>query len=116
MSAQQTIIDWLENFVKDVTTLDVATFAGNLTVDPVPAGQDFKLDNIFNSLKGNVGTGSELTLVALTHIDVDADSTSFVSSGLTADQKELIAYHAKAVEAAQTARSSMVKLAMDVVT
>lgn len=108
------VTDWLEGVIKDITTLDVVTFSGTLTVEPATEGE-FKVSELYDKLRGSIGDESKLKLIALTHIDLDFDVTTFMANKLSSDEKELITYHVSTVEASQNARSSVVELALDVI-
>ena len=108
------VTGWLRGVIEDITTLDVVTFSGTLTVDPGTEGE-FKVSELYDKLKGSIGDESKLKLIALTHIDLDFDVTTFMANNLSSDEKELITYHVSTVEASQNARSSVVELALDVI-
>lgn len=113
-SAFEKVTDWLEGVVNDITTLDVVTFSGTLTVEPSTDGE-FHVSALYENLKGKIGDESQLKLLALTHIDLDFDVTTFTANNLSSDEKELIDYHVATVEASQKARASVVQLALDVI-
>lgn len=108
------VTEWLRRVVKDVATLDVVTFSGKLTVE-LTSGAEFNVSDLYENLKGRIGKESELKLIALTHIDLDFDVTTFTASDLSSAEKELITYHVSTVEASQKARASVVELALDVI-
>ena len=89
----------------DLTTIDVATYTGSVTLDVVPEVSSLDATTIFNKLKG--AAGGKLKLVALTHVEIDMDATNVVAED--ADAK-LFALHADAVKAALDARAAVVSL------
>ncbi|NIQ55797.1 MAG: hypothetical protein GWN85_20680, partial [Gemmatimonadetes bacterium] len=56
-----------------------------------------------------VSTNTDVSVVAFTHVDFDADSVNFAASDLTEEQKGLLLAHAENVKAAQEARAGMVR-------
>jgi hypothetical protein len=97
--------------VKDIATVDVTTFQGNVTVELSPE-EKFNPSAFFEKLQGKIRDGSTLTLVAHTHVDFDLDAVFITKPD--ADAK-LLEAHNSAVKAAVDARMSVVRMAKDFV-
>lgn len=118
------ITEKIGKFVDDITTLDVLTLSGNITLTPDPASQDGaapvdananapaaasakELDwdtyfaSVITKLK-NPTDDSKLEVVAYTHTELDADSVNYYR---TADGEDSLRnLHIRTVESATKAR------------
>jgi hypothetical protein len=111
----ETLKSRIRNFVNDVATLDVITLTGDITLvanqyDPV--AKKFNWDDLFSSIaaKMKAADASKLEIVAYTHAEWDLDSVNFVRKDLSDGDKDLLAAHNAAVEAAQKSRFEAVKV------
>lgn len=106
----------IQEFVTDVTTLDVLTLTGDITLvtDSAydEAAKKFNWDTMFKGIAEKLKTAaaSELEVVAYTHAEWDLDSVNFVKRDLNAAQSNLVAAHNAAVESAQKSRFEAVKI------
>ena len=95
-----------ENFINDITTLEVTTLTGNLStsviVDP---DNNNKIDfqKILDNLTPAEGTQSTISVVAATKIDFDNDVIQYVQKGANSD---LVKLHDNAIKNSQEARSA----------
>ena len=96
----------LEDAVKDLTTLTVRTFGGNLDSIVDAEGAEF------DKLLGQAKTAGKIKLLMRTEINADSDTDLFVADNTTADVR---AIHLGAVEAALKARQAIVALAIQMV-
>lgn len=97
--------------VKDIATVDVTTFQGNVTVEVSSDGK-FNPSDFFEKLQGKISDGSTLMLLAHTHVDFDLDAVFITRPD--ADAK-LLEAHNSAVKAAVDARMSVVRMAKEFV-
>ncbi|MCP9237763.1 hypothetical protein [Lewinella sp. JB7] len=106
------------DFIQDMTTLDVVTVTGNLTVlvKDVATGTNGKdsdsrplrFGRIMRELEGNImKRDSKITALAATHVSLDKDTISFVKENLTADEAIYLTFHNDTVKAAGIARAAM---------
>jgi hypothetical protein len=93
----------LDDAVKDLTTLTVRTFGGNLDSIVNVEGADFK------KALDQAKTAGTIKLLMRTEISADSDTDLFVADGTTADVR---AIHLGAVEAALKARQAVVDMAL----
>ena len=100
-------------FVEDITTLDVLTLSGKVTMTPDAAPSDkdpaeakeVKWDAYFKSIVDQLKTPSEdtqLEVVAYTHTEIDADSVNYYRDADSTDA--LRDLHLRTVESATKAR------------
>ena len=100
--------DYLTKLATDITTLEVYTYTGNLTVIVKPdSGVDWS--QLKNS-PTSVGANGELKLVAATHVDVDFDVLNYQAAD-AADN--LVKAHAEFVKSSHESRAAAVKLVAD---
>jgi len=113
-----TLVSKIKDFVTDAFTLDVLTLTGDIKLiadNFNQAEQNFSWDAVLENVAKQMKpvTGSQLEIVAFTHVEWDKDSVNFVRKDLTDEQKTLVAFHNSAVEAAQKSRLEAVKLVGD---
>lgn len=106
--------DKLTKIFNDVTTLDVTTLTGNITIEDfnIQKDEDGKINfkEIANSISNGLTTeDSNIELVATTHIDFDNDVVQFVKKGLQENETALINLHTNMVKNSAEARSAMVE-------
>mmetsp|Transcript_2422 Transcript_2422/g.3557 ORF Transcript_2422/g.3557 Transcript_2422/m.3557 type:complete len:119 (-) Transcript_2422:516-872(-) len=106
MSLLEKITTKAENFIDDITTLEVTTLTGNLStkviVDP-NNGNKIDFQKILDTLAPADGTESEINVVAATKIDFDNDVVQYVQKGAKPD---LVRLHDNAIKNSQEARSA----------
>lgn len=116
------ITEKIGKFVEDITTLDVLTLTGNITLTPDTAGstpaptdtttttppaeaKELNWDTYFASVIAtlkNPSEDSKLEVVAYTHTELDADSVNYYR---TADGEDSLRdLHIRTVESATKAR------------
>lgn len=111
-----TLKDKIKKFVGDVATLDVITLSGDiaLVADQYnAAAKKFDWDTLFTNIAAKMkttGDTARLEIVAYTHAEWDLDSVNFVRKDLSEGDKDLLAAHNAAVEAAQKSRFEAVKV------
>lgn len=100
-------------FVDDITTLDVLTLSGTITLKPdakpeaqgATGARELKWDDYFKGIVDKLktpGEGTQLEIVAYTHTELDADSVNFYRTAGTEDA--LRDLHLRTVENATKAR------------
>ena len=120
------ISERIGKFVEDVASLDVLTLTGKselsanpARVDPPQGGQGKKLgfswDGLFEKVVAGMDPASanKLSVLAYTHAEFDSDAVIFVQEGLSPENRELLAAHHAAVEAAQKSRIEAVRVVTD---
>lgn len=127
-TSQETISDKIKKFVEDAASLDVLTLTGRIEfstapvqTEPESANQskklNFKWDGLFDrviaGMAPNAEAANKLTVIAYTHAEFDFDSVCFVQEGLSTENKQLLAAHHAAVEAAQKSRFEAVRIVTD---
>lgn len=104
------------DFIDDMSSLDVVTLTGNLTVnvdditEPGPAGESkpLKFSKIMRQLEGNImKKGSKVSALAATHVSIDKDTVSFVKENLSPEEAAYLEFHNETVKAAGIARAAM---------
>jgi len=107
----------LFNFIKDITTLEVVTLSGNLTVADIKLTGDDKIDfnKVMDSIKGTATDDSAISIVAATNIDIDKDIQQFVKEGMSTEDKELFNMHVQAIQYAQEARKATFEMLLSLV-
>jgi hypothetical protein len=116
----QEIFNKLKDVAADLTTLEVTTLSGDITM-------------IFDSKTENGGTkhafkdkdalmnmmaeqsklsaeDSKVYIVAYSRTDFDQDTVNFVKAGLSDDDRKLYQLHLESIKAAQEARSGFLKM------
>ncbi|HFA47797.1 MAG TPA: hypothetical protein ENJ95_02120 [Bacteroidetes bacterium] len=107
----------LENFVNDITTLEVVTLSGNITVKDLKltGAGGINFQKVLESIKGKATDSSAISVVAATKIDLDKDIQQFVKSGMTPEDKELFHMHLQAMQQAQVARKATFEMLINIV-
>jgi hypothetical protein len=104
------------DFIDDMSSLDVVTLTGNLTVnvddiaEPGPEGDSkpLKFSKIMRQLEGNImKKGSKVSALAATHVSIDKDTVSFVKENLSPEEAAYLEFHNETVKAAGIARAAM---------
>src|SRR6185312_11072445 len=103
--------DWIKSIkdgVQDLTTLDVLTLTGTLTLTAGTGGKGTQLDpsQLFESLQAQTVDSSKLEVVALTHKEVDLDATTFIAKDA---DKDLLKIHSDMVQASEEGRMAFLK-------
>lgn len=104
----------IAQFFEDVTTLDVLTLTGNISLvgdDGAMINDDgvFSWDDMFKNIAAKLKAKDvNVSVVAYTHAEWDLDSVNFVTNSDEATQP-LIEAHNAAVKAAQQSRFEAVK-------
>lgn len=81
----------------DLTTLEVASFTGTVTI---PEDAD-TANKVFKAIEDNLTSG---TLVAYSKFELDGDSMNYTNSSLGEDKKYLLEAHSTLVEGSQKSR------------
>ena len=100
-------LDKVADKIKDLVTIDVVTLTGELNLDVTPAGGASKIDptELFKNLEAT--PGGKLSVVALTHVEIDMDVTNFGSS---APSTALLTLHQESVKNAVEARKAVIEM------
>ena len=114
MSLFEKIKDGVEKMIGDVTTLDVATFTGDIEVSNAKEGTDLKLKQLWTNLQKDADLQAKLKVVAFTHIDADHDTLNFLTNDRDIDFDQLYAAHTKAVKTAQEARKAILEMGLTI--
>lgn len=95
--------------IDDLTSLDVVTLIGDLSVVTSGDGDDgVNVGDVYRRIAGQrIAEDSRLNLLAVTHVALDKDTVTFIKQPLSAEEKELLQYHLDSVRAAGEARSAM---------
>lgn len=103
------------DFIDDMTSLDVVTLTGNLTVkvDALAGSKGseakpLRFSRIMRQLEGNIlKKDSEISALAATHVSIDKDTVSFVKEDLSPEEAVFLDFHNETVKAAGIARAAM---------
>ncbi len=106
------------DFINDMSSLDVVTLTGNLTVQVndvmgigAPDGGESKplrFAQIMRQLEGNIlKRDSKISALAATHVSIDKDTVTFVKENLTPEEAVYLDFHNETVKAAGIARAAM---------
>ena len=104
------------DFINDMTSLDVVTLTGNLTVQvsALEGGSDdddskpLKFGRIMRQLEGRIlKKDSEIAALAATHVSLDRDTVTFVKENLSPEEAVYLEFHNETVKAAGIARAAM---------
>ncbi len=104
------------DFINDMTSLDVVTLTGNLTVQvsALEGGSDdddskpLRFSRIMRQLEGRVlKKDSEIAALAATHVSLDRDTVTFVKENLSPEEAVYLEFHNETVKAAGIARAAM---------
>ncbi|PPK84254.1 hypothetical protein CLV84_4023 [Neolewinella xylanilytica] len=107
----------LWDFIGDMSTLDVVTLTGNLTIkvndlqgeDAADgSGKAIKFAGIMRQLQGNIlKKDAQISALAATHVSIDKDTVTFVKEKLSAEETVYLDFHNETVKAAGIARAAM---------
>ena len=100
-------LDDLGDAIKDLSTLDVVTLSGELNVGIAENGVLMDWSR-FMSQQGNAQ--GNVTLIAATKIEIDADATNFITSTQPANFDALMKVHNASVQSAIESRRAVVEL------
>ena len=104
------------DFINDMTSLDVVTLTGNLTVQvsALEGGSEdddskpLKFSRIMRQLEGRIlKKDSEIAALAATHVSLDRDTVTFVKENLSPEEAVYLEFHNESVKAAGIARAAM---------
>lgn len=113
---QQNAENKLKEMIQDVTTLEVVTLSGNITIgdlelDPNKA---VNFQRIMDEVNGNPTKASNVKLVAATKFDFDKDVQQFVKENMTREEKELFGIHLETIKNAQEARAAIMESLLNI--
>lgn len=109
------IIARAEEGIDDLTTLDVTTLTGRITIEGSMLDEEKKIDvkKLYEAISKKAapeeGTGN-LEVVAFTHLDFDCDSVYFVQEDLSEQDRKLLEHHENAVKTARDTRQAFVNM------
>lgn len=113
--------DKLEAAINDLSSLEVTTISGELTlaIQSTGTGNNTKTgiltrDGLLNLVKESAANG-KLYIVAHTRIELDQDRVDIVKQGMDAGDEKLYQLHVESVKAAQEARASFVSMLVSLV-
>ena len=106
------------DFINDMSSLDVVTLTGNLTVQvndlatgDAATGADnrpLRFTQIMRKLEGSIlKRDSEISALAATHVSIDKDTVTFVKENLSPEEAVYLDFHNETVKAAGIARAAM---------
>ncbi len=104
------------DFIDDMSSLDVVTLTGNLTIkvsDLTEAttpdgGKPLRFSRIMRQLEGNIlKRDSEISALAATHVSIDKDTVTFVKENIHREEAVYLEFHNETVKAAGIARAAM---------
>lgn len=102
------------DFINDMTSLDVVTLTGNLTVQVNDLqgtdgdGKPLKFTRIMEQLEGNIlKKDAKISALAATHVSIDKDTVTFVKENLSPEEAVYLDFHNETVKAAGVARAAM---------
>ena len=107
----------LEKFIDDITTLEVVTMSGDLTIKDLKLGnsKNIPFQKIFDTIKGKASTDSSIDIVAATKIDLDKDVQQFIKGNMSEEEKQLYQLHARTIDQAQQARKATFDVLLNLV-
>ena len=116
MSTLKKVLESIRNAADDITTLDVVTLTGSVTITGLTdQNNEIDLKALNKAIQKNAIANTNMTLLAYTHIDLDSDTIHFVKSGLSEGEAPLVEAHNAMVKSSQDARLAFVKAVKDVV-
>ena len=106
----------LKEMIQDVTTLEVVTLSGNITIADLQVDPDktVNFQRIMDEINGNPTTASNVKLVAATKFDFDKDVQQFVKENMTREEKELFGIHLETIKNAQEARAAIMESLLNI--
>lgn len=118
----------LNNFVDDISTMEVVTLTGNLTLDNLRLEEEvddgngnrkkrkrISFSKVLDSLAGGTSADSSITVVAATIVSLDKDIQQFVKSELSPQDESMMDMHLSAIEMAQEARKATFKMLLSLI-
>jgi hypothetical protein len=109
--SMKSAFDRAENAVEDIITVDVVTLTGRIKITALQNDEKkFDLKKLYERIEDGSALDGEMSVVAFTHIDIDADAIHFVKSDLTEEDRALLTAHNEAVRAAQDTREGIVRM------
>ncbi len=103
------------DFINDMTSLDVVTLTGNLSIQVTDLqgregedGKPLKFGRIMDQLQGNIlKKDAKISALAATHVSLDRDTVTFVKENLSPEEAVYLDFHNETVKAAGIARAAM---------
>ena len=103
------------DFINDMTSLDVVTLTGNLTLQvndlqgrETDQNKPLRFGRIMRQLEGNImKKDAKISALAATHVSIDRDTVTFVKENLSPDEAIYLEFHNETVKAAGVARAAM---------
>lgn len=101
-------LDQIGDAIKDLATLDVVTLSGQL--DQTIADKNGVLKDWSAYMGGGAGAAAgKIQLIAATKIEIDADTTNFVTSTQPENLDDLLKIHKDAVAASMESRRAAIE-------
>ncbi|WP_116127944.1 hypothetical protein [Lewinella sp. IMCC34183] len=99
----------VQTYIKDLLTLDVVTLTGNVDLAVTGAnGERLRLGRLYNRIEEMyMAEDSQVRVLAITHVELDKDSVTYIKEGLSTQDEKLLTYHLETVRAASEARAAM---------
>ena len=98
--------------IQDATSLDVATFTGDFTLQSnqmINNNQDkAEISNILKSM--TVKNKTDLQLVAYTSVKIDADVTTIVKNNLNDSEQKLLELHKEMIASSRESRQVIIDM------
>jgi hypothetical protein len=114
-SALENVLNKIREAAADLITLDVTTLSGSFTIRrDAGAAESMSLEEAYKKIESKSVTMANLDVIAFSHIALDADTVSFVKSGLGEGEMALVKAHNEAVDSAQAARRAFIQMLKDV--
>lgn len=114
----QSIFESIKDVVADITTLEVTTLTGDISLildkngDGANATYNFKNKDALMNLIGESAqpdSKSTIEIIAYSRVDFDQDVVNFVKKDLTEDERKLYQLHLDSIKASQEARAGFLK-------
>ena len=106
-------------FFKDLTSLDVTTLSGKLTLKP---GDSTKLSDLLNDFSSKLEfdadgdePGGAVTVIAHTKRSLDGDLVQFFQKDLNPNESAYLESHKSAVESAKAQRQAFLQSVLDAI-
>lgn len=119
MSFKDKAIKYLDKLVDDITTLQVTTISGEVTIDSITivTGNDKKIDfkKILEMIGGAGAATAKIKLIASTLVDFDNDVVQYYGSSLSEEEKSMLSLHTEAVKNASEARKAAVESFLSII-
>ena len=104
------IFEKVRDAATDIASLDVVTLTGTISIKSTSGKTEIDLQEIYKTIQKQAVVDGDLKVVTFTHIDLDKDTTNFVTSELDEKNKPLIDAHNAMVATSQEARLAYIKL------